>query len=107
MSVKEGLGTPDQLDKEFDHYVNFKRKDAIDAAMSDNELRELVLSMALEKGLLNTLDFSSEVEAENEEPVANNPESRTTSSNSVVKQFYIMFLIPDGQCLSSIFCFSI
>ncbi|MFV8240872.1 hypothetical protein [Aerococcus viridans] len=76
MSVKEGQGTPDQLDKEFDHYVNFKRKDAIDAAMSDNELRELVLSMVLEKGLLNTLDLSSEVEAENEEPVANNPEQR-------------------------------
>ncbi|MFV8292274.1 hypothetical protein ACNNMX_09710 [Aerococcus viridans] len=44
--------------------------------MSDNELRELVLSMVLEKGLLNTLDLSSEVEAENEEPVANNPEQR-------------------------------
>ena len=61
-----------QLDKEFDQYVNSKRDDAIDAAMSDSELRELVLSMALEKGLLNTLDLSSEVESENEEPTKNN-----------------------------------
>ena len=55
MSVKDGQGTPNQLDKIFDFYVNPKR----DAAMSDSELRELVLSMALEKGLVNTLIFSS------------------------------------------------
>ena len=74
--AKEMREIANQLDKEFDHYVNSKRNDAIDAAMSDSELRELVLSMALEKGLLNTLDLSSEVEAENEEPVANNSEQR-------------------------------
>ena len=45
MSVKDGQGTPNQLDKIFDFYVNPKR----DAAMSDSELRELVLAMALEK----------------------------------------------------------
>ena len=72
MSVKAGQGTPNQLDKIFDFYVNLKR----DAAMSDSELRELVLAMALEKGLVNTLDLSSKVEAENEEPVANNSEQR-------------------------------
>lgn len=72
MSLKDGQGTPNQLDKIFDFYVNPKR----DAAMSDSELRELVLAMALEKGLVNTLDLSSKVEAENEEPVANNSEQR-------------------------------
>lgn len=70
--VKEMREIANQLDKEFDHYVNSKRDDAIQAAMSDSELRELVLSMALEKGLLNTLDLSSEVESENEEPTKNN-----------------------------------
>lgn len=70
--VKEMREIANQLDKEFDHYVNSKRDDAIQAAMSDTELRELVLSMALEKGLLNTLDLSSEVESENEEPTKNN-----------------------------------
>ena len=70
--AKEMREIANQLDKEFDHYVNSKRNDAIDAAMSDSELRELVLSMALEKGLLNTLDLSSEVESENEEPTKNN-----------------------------------
>ncbi|MGH2110868.1 hypothetical protein, partial [Aerococcus urinaeequi] len=74
--VKEMREIANQLDKEFDHYVNSKRDDAIQAAMSDSELRELVLSMALEKGLLNTLDLSSEVESENEESVANNSEQR-------------------------------
>lgn len=47
--VKEMREIANQLDKEFDHYVNSKRDDAIQAAMSDSELRELVLSMALEK----------------------------------------------------------
>ncbi|MFE2777855.1 hypothetical protein ACFXEB_08615 [Aerococcus urinaeequi] len=70
--VKEMREIANQLDKEFDHYVNSKRDDAIQAAMSDSELRELVLSMALEKGLLNTLDLSSEVESGNEEPTKNN-----------------------------------
>ena len=74
--AKEMREIANQLDKEFDHYVNSKRNDAIDAAMSDSELRELVLAMALEKGLVKTLDLSSEVEAENEEPVANNSEQR-------------------------------
>lgn len=74
--VKEMREIANQLDKEFDHYVNSKRNDAIDAAMSDSEVRELVLAMALEKGLVKTIDFSSEVEAENEEPVANNSEQR-------------------------------
>ena len=74
--AKEMREIANQLDKEFDHYVNSKRNDAIDAAMSDSELRELVLSMALEKGLVNTLDLSSEVEADNEEPAANNSEQR-------------------------------
>lgn len=72
-SIKE---IANQLDKEFDHYINSKRNDAIDSAMSDSEVRELVLAMALEKGLVKTLDLSSEVEAENEEPVANNSEQR-------------------------------
>ena len=44
--------------------------------MSDSEVRELVLAMALEKGLVKTLDLSSEFETENEEPVANNSEQR-------------------------------
>ena len=70
--VKEMREIANQLDKEFDHYVNSKRDDAIQAAMSDSELRELVLSMALEKGLVKTLDLSSEVESENEEPTKNN-----------------------------------
>ena len=74
--AKEMREIANQLDKEFDQYVNSKRDDAIDAAMSDSELRELVLAMALEKGLVKTLDLSSEVEAENEEPVANNSEQR-------------------------------
>lgn len=72
--AKEMREIANQLDKEFDHYVNSKRNDAIDSAMSDSEVRELVLAMALEKGLVKTLDLSSEVEAENEEPVANNSE---------------------------------
>ena len=74
--AKEMREIANQLDKEFDHYVNSKRNDAIDSAMSDSEVRELVLAMALEKGLVKTLDLSSEVEAENEEPVANNSEQR-------------------------------
>ena len=74
--AKEMREIANQLDKEFDHYVNSKRNDAIDAAMSDSELRELVLAMALEKGLAKTLDLSSEVETEHEEPVANNSEQR-------------------------------
>lgn len=74
--VKEMREIANQLDKEFDHYVNSKRDDAIQAAMSDSEVRELVLAMALEKGLVKTLDLSSEVEAENEESVANNSEQR-------------------------------
>ena len=74
--AKEMREIANQLDKEFDHYVNSKRNDAIDSAMSDSEVHELVLAMALEKGLVKTLDLSSEVEAENEEPVANNSEQR-------------------------------
>ena len=74
--VKEMREIANQLDKEFDHYVNSKRNDAIDSAMSDSEVRDLFLAMALENGLVNTLDLSSEVEAENEEPVANNSEQR-------------------------------
>lgn len=75
-SIKEMREIANQLDKEFDHYVNSKRNDAIDSAMSDSEVRELVLAMALEKGLVKTLDLSSEFETENEEPVANNSEQR-------------------------------
>ncbi|MGH2110947.1 hypothetical protein, partial [Aerococcus urinaeequi] len=74
--AKEMREIANQLDKEFDHYVNSKRNDAIDSAMSDSEVRELVLAMALEKGLVKTLDLSSEFETENEEPVANNSEQR-------------------------------
>ena len=43
--AKEMREIANQLDKEFDHYVNSKRNDAIDATMSDSELRELVLAM--------------------------------------------------------------
>ncbi|MGH2118511.1 hypothetical protein, partial [Aerococcus sp. L_32] len=74
--AKEMREIANQLDKEFDHYVNSKRNDAIDSAMSDSEVHELVLAMALEKDLVKTIDLSSEVEAENEEPVANNSEQR-------------------------------
>ena len=74
--AKEMREIANQLDKEFDHYVNSKRNDAIDSAMSDSEVRDLFLAMALENGLVNTLDLSSEVEVENEEPVANNSEQR-------------------------------
>lgn len=70
--AKEMREIANQLDKEFDHYVNSKRNDAIDSAMSDSEVRELVLAMALEKGLVKTLYLSSEVESENEEPTKNN-----------------------------------